>query len=234
MSVKTSFFLLLLSVLFVIHGCENPGASNKTINREEIVSPLKDVDGNVYKTVNIGGRVWMAENLKVTKYRNGDPIPHVSDEAEWSKVSLGAYCNYSNDTSVASIYGRLYNWHAINDKRNIAPEGWHIPTPEELRSLMSHLGGDTIAGGKMKVEGISHWLYPNAGASNESGFSALPGGYRFGKGSYHTLGSNAYWWTTQNSYEIYSWKSLLHEGFADVRRDYGYTNFGLAVRCVKD
>ena len=100
---------------------------------------VKDIDGHVYKTITIGKQVWMAENLQVTRYRNGEAIPNITDTAAWSASASGAYCNYNNDTGNVAGYGRLYNWHAINDKRKLAPEGWHIPTDEEIATLVSLL-----------------------------------------------------------------------------------------------
>jgi uncharacterized protein (TIGR02145 family) len=135
-----------------------------------------DIDGNEYHTVIIGGQEWMVENLRVTPYRNGDPIPNVSDTTSWRALTTGAYCSYDNDPSCSAMYGNLYNWYAVNDFRQIAPEGWHVPTYEEWIVLETHLGGDTIAGGKLKESGTEHWRAPNVGGTNESGFSALPGG----------------------------------------------------------
>jgi uncharacterized protein (TIGR02145 family) len=195
---------------------------------------VTDIDGTIYRTVTIGDQVWMADNLQVTRFRNGDAIPVVSDAAAWGNLSTGAYCYYGNDANNNASYGKLYNWYAINDSRGIAPEGWHIPTEEELIELAAYLKGDTIAAGKMKAKGTSHWLVPNTGATNESGFSALPGGYRLDNGSYHTMGSNGYWWSTARSYEMYAWTARLYTGFADVRREPYYEKYGFAVRCIKD
>ena len=220
-SIKITL-LAFIAFLNCFYGCNN-------------ANTLTDIDGNVYKTVKIGDQVWMAENLKVTRYRNGNPILHRPEAKEWSKTTDGAYCYYNNDSSNILHFGNLYNWHAINDSRNLAPEGWHIPSPEEITTLVNTLKGDTVAGGKLKISGAGLWLSPNAGATNESGFSAVPGGYRFNEdGSFHTMGSNGYWWTTTKSYEIFSWTPRLYEVFADVNRDTQYLNYGLAVRCIKD
>jgi uncharacterized protein (TIGR02145 family) len=203
---------------------------------------VKDIDGNVYRTITIGTQVWMAENLRVTKFRNGDPIPEVKNDSVWRTLTASAYCNYNNDTAHLKIYGRLYNWFSIRDSRNIAPEGWHIPTNTELQTLLDYLGGDNVAGGKMKESGTTHWISPNTGATNESGFTALPGGYRFitdsahiiTGGTFHTLGSNGYWWTTTASFQMYSWSKFVHLHFADVIRDHTNKTFGLSIRCIKD
>lgn len=195
---------------------------------------VRDIDGNVYRTVSIGDQVWMAENLRATHYRNGDPLLALPDTSLWANSKSGAYCYYDNDSQNISRYGLLYNWHAINDSRNIAPEGWHLPSEEEIMELMNFLGGDTSGAGKLKEAGLSRWLAPNLGATNESGFTALPGGYRLDKGTYHTAASNGYWWSANRSYEMYAWSPRLYTGFADVKRERYYENYGFSVRCIKD
>lgn len=133
-------------------------------------------DDKVYKIVKIGNQVWMAENLNTSHYLNGDSIPQVQDKAEWVALTTGAWCYYQNDAENGKTYGKLYNWYAVNDPRGLAPEGWHIPTDAEWIALIDYLGGTNVAGGKMKQIGTVHWISPNLGATNESGFSALPGG----------------------------------------------------------
>ena len=229
---RISLFALALLSCGAFFACNSSGTAGG--ETKELPSTITDIDGNVYKTVVIGGKVWMAENLKVSRYRNGDPVVHTTGEGEWSNLSSGAFCQYNNDSTKAVPYGKLYNWYAVTDARSLAPEGWHIPNAVELRNLMMHLGGDTIAGGRMKMPGTTAWLFPNEGAGNESGFSAVPGGYRFSDGSFHTLGSNGYWWTTTHSYEMFSWNPRLNDNFADIGRDEGFKKFGFAVRCVKD
>lgn len=151
--------------------------------------PVIDIDGNVYQIVTIGTQVWMAENLKVTHYRNGDVIPNVTDGPTWAGLTTGAYCEYDNNVASVATYGRLYNWYAAVDTRNIAPDGWHVPSDEEWKQLETYLGmsqaeADAIGlrgsdeGGMLKETGTSHWDSPNTGATNESGFTALPGGHR--------------------------------------------------------
>lgn len=211
-------------LLMILAGCYSDRDDNT----------VTDIDGNAYRTITVGDQVWMAENLTVTRYRNGDAIPAVTDDSAWSHLASGAYCHYNDEQNNTAAYGKLYNWYAINDSRGIAPEGWHVPTEEEIITLMEHLKGDTIAAGKMKSTGTSQWLTPNTGATNETGFSALPGGYRLDKGSYHTMGSNGYWWTTTRSYEMYAWTPRLYTGFADVKREPWYEKYGFAIRCIKD
>ena len=200
---------------------------------------VKDIDGNIYKTVKIGSQWWMAENLKVTHYRNGDKIPCLTDDDEWDRPT-GAYCYYDNDTDNIGKYGMLYNWFAVNDERSIAPEGWHVPTDAEWQELVDYLGGDSVAGGKMKSTGTIEggdglWLDPNEGATNESGFSALPGGYRYNHGVYDGLGINSYFWSSTESNGGNAWHRYMYNGNSDVYRDdSGWKQGGYSVRCVRD
>jgi len=196
---------------------------------------ITDIDGNEYNTLIIGTQVWMAENLKVTKYRNGEPIPNVTDFLTWSTLTTGGYCNLSNNGTNGDIYGRLYNWYAVNDGRNIAPEGWHVATDADWTTLVSYLGGDQVAGGKLKETGTLHWCDPNTGATNNSGFTALPGGsrsweYDFLMGCYW----GCYWSSTvsNNSGEAYN-RILFNDG-TSINRVANNMKFGMSVRCVKD
>jgi uncharacterized protein (TIGR02145 family) len=138
---------------------------------------VKDFEGNVYKTITIGTQTWMADNLRTTKYRNGDAIPEVTDSSAWINLITGAYCNYNNTRNNDTIvsYGRFYNLYAVTDNRNICPTGWHVSTDAEWTTLTDYLGGASVAGDKLKEKGTTHWESPNAGATNEIGFTALPG-----------------------------------------------------------
>ena len=140
-------------------------------NRSSIVT---DIEGNIYKIVIIGRQVWTSENLSVEHYRNGDVIPQVQDTDEWSKLTTGAWCYYDNNSENGNIYGKLYNWHAVNDPRGLAPEGWHIPSDAEWTDLTDYLGGAKVVGSEMKA--IELWEYQRKGTTNSSGFSAFPGG----------------------------------------------------------
>ncbi|MBW8684966.1 fibrobacter succinogenes major paralogous domain-containing protein [Chitinophaga rhizophila] len=214
----------LISFLLLLTGCA--GADMNTV---------QDIDGNVYPVVRIGKQLWMAKNLEVTRYRNGDSILLLHDDIKWSTSQEGAYCMYQHDTGYVRDYGLLYNWHAVSDSRNIAPEGWRIPTSEDLAILVASLRGDTVAGVAMKTAAPGYWHYPYTGADSSSGFAALPGGYRYGPdGSFHTLGSNGYWWHNRGSYELYAWSNRFYSYFADVQRDPEYMEFGFSVRCIKE
>jgi uncharacterized protein (TIGR02145 family) len=197
---------------------------------------VTDIDGNVYQTVKIGDQWWMAENLKVTHYRNGDTIPNVTDPSAWNVLTTGAYCAYDNNIANVAVYGRLYNWFAVDDSRNMAPAGWHVPTDAEWQTLVDYLGGGAVAGGKMKEAGTAHWANPNTGATNESGFTGLPGGGRGGNGPYSGLGNGAGFWTsTENEYiSDAAWNRNLTYNHPEVIHDYSGKKSGVSVRCVKD
>ena len=196
---------------------------------------VSDIDGNVYQTVKIGDQWWMAENLKVTHYRNGDAIPNVTDSTEWLTLITGAYCEYDNSSANVETYGRLYNWYAVTDGRNIAPEGWHVPMDDEWQILVDYLGGSSVAGGKMKETGTEHWNSPNTGATNESGFTALPGGYRsYDYGYYSGVGGSGAFWSSTEGGSGGAWARLLHYyGSVVYRASYG-EQAGFSVRCVRD
>jgi len=204
------------------------------------ITPMVDWDGNTYGTVEIGNQVWMAENLKVTHYRDGTPITNVTDSAAWVALRPEAYYIYNNNASnELDTYGALYNWYAVNGDtdgdgvkdKEIAPEGWHVPTDDEWTTLTNHLGG---AGGKLKETGINHWSSPNTGATNESGFTALPGGYRNYTGYYLNMGLYGYFWSATETYSTNAWYRRLNYSYSDVTRDYFSKRAGFSVRCVRD
>jgi uncharacterized protein (TIGR02145 family) len=195
---------------------------------------LKDIEGNEYRTVTIGTQVWIAENLKTTKFNDGTSIPMVSDNEAWVKMTTPAYSWYNNDsTGNKKTYGALYNWNAVNTNK-LCPAGWHVPTDGEWQTLTLFLDGFYTAGGKMKEKGTKHWKSPNIDATNESGFTALPAGYRSLQGIFNYIGISAYWWSSTS----YNESSVL---FWNIRYRLGYIykfrceNFcGFSVRCVKD
>ncbi|MBL7046505.1 MAG: carboxypeptidase regulatory-like domain-containing protein [Candidatus Marinimicrobia bacterium] len=200
---------------------------------------VTDIDGNTYQTLLIGNQKWMIENLKVTHYRNGDAIQYVQSESSepnvWENLSTGAYGYYNDDQSHQSTYGNLYNWYAVDDNRNIAPEGWHVPTDDEWQTLVDYLGGSSVAGGKLKEAGTTHWNSPNSGATNESGFTALPGGYRSSRnGSYSSLGYSGYFWSSSEYYNYYAWYRILNYNNSDVNRYNGNKDYGRSIRCIRD
>ncbi len=224
------------------------GAAMLFTTLETVIGTVTDIDGNTYQTIKIGNQWWMAENLKVIRYRNGEAIPNVTDNSVWAGLSTGAYCNYDNDYRYAAIYGCLYNWYAIDDSRNIAPAGWHVPTDEEWKQLEMYLGmsqsdADQIGwrgtdeGGKLKEDGTTHWDSPNIGATNESGFSALPGGYRhyYDDGMFYSIGYGGYWWSSTEYNTSYAWRRVLYHGDSSVYRGSDSSKrSGFSLRCVKD
>ncbi|MCP4090659.1 MAG: hypothetical protein GY746_12865, partial [Gammaproteobacteria bacterium] len=195
---------------------------------------VTDIDGNTYNTVVIGTQEWMAENLRTTKYQNGDAIPNVTEGNEWVYLTTGAFCWYDNDNQHENIYGKLYNWYAVADNRNICPTGWHMPIDAEWTVLTDYLGGDIIAGGKMKEVGTTHWSSPNEGATNSSGFSGLPGGYRNYNGNFTSLGFSGNWWSATEDDASTAWYRYLDYYLANVFRFYNGKEDGLSCRCVRD
>jgi uncharacterized protein (TIGR02145 family) len=194
-----------------------------------------DIDGNTYQTTQIGDQYWMVGNLKVTHYRNGDPISNVTGDSEWDNLTTGAFCNYNNDEENVSTYGRLYNWFAVDDSRNIAPEGWHVPSDGEWKKLINSVGGEAVAGGKMKEIGTTHWSDPNTGATNESGFSALPGGYRINRGlRFGSEGLSANFWSSTKSSKGFAWGLSLYTSHSQVEQFNYMKQYGLSVCCVRD
>jgi uncharacterized protein (TIGR02145 family) len=185
-------------------------------------------------TIVIGTQQWMRENLDVLTYRNGDVIPQVTDATEWANLTTGAWCYYNNDPLNGAIYGKLYNWYAVNDSRGLAPQGWHIPSNGEWTTLISLLGGGSVAGGKAKTTGTSRWASPNSGASNESGFGGLPGGWRLFNGSFlnsgnPSAGTLGLWWSASpdGCPTLYSYNTTMYTGNSDRK-------IGQSVRCIRD
>jgi uncharacterized protein (TIGR02145 family) len=188
--------------------------------------------GSEIKSVKIGNQVWMAENLNVDHYRNGDPIPTGLSNAQWESTTQGAYAIYNDDPANEKIYGKLYNWYAVNDPRGLCPAGWHVPSDTEWSTLETYLGGSDAAGGKLKS--TSDWKAPNTGATNSSGFNAFPGGYRFLYGTYFYIGGYGYWWSSTEYDSSLAWYRRLYCSNSFVLR-YDYDkHYGFSVRCVRD
>ncbi len=213
-------------------------------------STVTDIDGNVYQSVRIGDLWWMTENLKVTHYQNGEPIPNVTGAREWDALDTGAWCAYDNDPTNAETYGLLYNWYAVNDNRNLAPEGWHVPTDEEWKRLEMALGMNpattdmwgfrgTNEGDKMKAignlqDGSGFWAEPNSTANNESCFSALPAGWRIYTGVFYSINTGATFWSSSEHGVLRAWSRSLGNESSYLFRSYGFKGRGFSVRCVKD
>ena len=210
---------------------------------------IKDIDGNVYHTVKIGNQIWLKENLKTMHFRNGDKIEttnpaslNISEGTEngiltpeilkrSASIKPNYQWAYNGDEANVSTYGRLYTWEAANDKRGLCPEGWRIPTAGEWSTLIKYLGGDVVAGGKLKSANDSLWMKPNIGATNESGFTALPAGGKYPDGSFGNMGKFTAWWTTTPS----MYKHIEYdEPYTFGNYYYVSKYWGFSVRCIKD
>lgn len=202
---------------------------------------VKDIDNNKYKTVKIGTQIWMSEDLKTTRYNDGTAIPIVTNYDSWADLTTAAYCWYNNDSTNKEVYGALYNWYAVNTNK-LCPEGWHVPTDEEWNELMTSFGELGFVGGTLKEAGTTHWRNPNTGATNESGFTALPGGYRSYNGTFNLLRAYGYWWSSTESSWWKSTKGLpsivFHRNMqydnAELIRYVSEKSNGFCVRCIMD
>jgi uncharacterized protein (TIGR02145 family) len=199
------------------------------------IGTATDIDGNIYNTVIIGDQVWMVENLKTTTYRNGDPIPNVTINSQWDTLTTGAFCYYNNEINNAHTYGNLYNWHAVDDSRNIAPDGWHVATDSEWFALVTYWADLTNAPYVAKIlkeEGRDHWEKCQNPGSNESGFTALPGGC-LGQNGFGSLTYKGFWWASTEYYPHYPYYWSMRCSWT-VDRNNDEKTTGFSVRCVKD
>ena len=191
-------------------------------------------DGQKYKIVKVGNQWWMAENLKSTLYNDGIDIPLVTNDTAWSNLATPGYCWYTNDSLIyANPYGALYNWYTVYTG-SLCPIGWHVPTDVEWMVLTDYLGGEGIAGGKLKESGTGHWSGPNTGATNETGFTALPGGNRNFDGSFFYNGYYGYWWSSTEASEANAMNRYMFYNTGNVIGFSHYKKYGFSVRCVKD
>ena len=199
---------------------------------------LNDIDGNSYPTIitNCSNQTWMQKNLNVSRYKNGDVIPQVTNPNIWSSTTTGAWCYYNNDPANGATYGKLYNWYAVNDSRGLAPTGWHVPTDWEWTTLTNCLGGGMVAGGKMKETGTTHWPSPNTEATNSSGFTGLPGGFCANSPAvFGTINYRGWFWSSSETTSgIYAWHRILQPNLSRIDSDNTSKDSGFSVRCVKD
>ena len=199
---------------------------------------IKDIDGNEYKTVYIGTQQWMGENLKVSRYNDGSEIQNITENADWMNLSTGAWCYYNNDVTNNLIYGKLYNWFAVspttNGSKNVCPFGWHVPSDVEWSLLTDFLGGENVAGGKIKEEGIINWLNPNNQASNITLFTAVPGGFRDNGGNSNFIGAHCYMWSSTNATLSTAIERELSYGNGSLIKTDNSKKYGFSVRCIKD
>ena len=196
---------------------------------------ITDYNGNVYWTIKIGDQIWMAENLKTTRYNDGTDIPLVTDNTEWANLYGPAYCWYNNDEAqYKNTYGAIYTWYTVNTDK-LCPAGWHVPSDDEWTTLTDYLGGESVAGGKLKEAGTTHWDSPNTGATNETGFTALPGGTRAGGlGDFGGINTYGYWWSSTEYDETRVWWRNTQHHSSRVDRNYLSKWNGYSVRCLKD
>ena len=201
----------------------------------EKAKSVTDVEGNVYDLVYIGTQVWMADNLKTTKFRDGTAIPNVPESNAWIALSTPGYCWYANDKETyGNTYGALYNWFAVADAKGLCPTGFHVPTDEEWTTLITFAGGDAVAGGKLKEEGTTHWTTPNTGATDDYDFKALPGGRRSDEGYFWYIGTGTRWWSSTQFDATYAWSRDAAYDNASVQRDFKTKTYGMSIRCIKD
>jgi uncharacterized protein (TIGR02145 family) len=218
------------------HTCGADSVHNSTLN----YGSMTDQDGNVYKTIVVGTQEWMAENLRARTYRNGVAIPLVTDLTQWAAnynngTALPMMCWYLNDSATyACPYGRLYNWYAVTSSNNVCPAGWHVPSDAEWTTLTTFLGGQNVAGGKMKSTGTQYWQSPNAAADNSSGFSGLPGGTRNFDGTFGIIGLIGYWWSSTENPTPTAWSRTLVYNFGLVSMNFYEKTNGFSVRCLRD
>jgi len=209
---------------------------------------VTDIDGNVYQTLVIGEQEWMVENMKVTHYNNGDPIPHLTDNGDWTSTGDGAYCYYDNNYANGDTYGALYNWYAVDDPRGLAPEGWHVATDEEIMELEMYLGmtyedandlgwRGTNEGSKL-CGNANLWNYGylvNDPEFGSSGFDFLPGGLRrYNDGTFDYLGSDGHFWSSAEFSSNNAWKRRLYSDITSIYRNNSSKQSGFSVRCVRD
>jgi len=194
---------------------------------------VEDADGNYYKIIKIGDQVWFAENLKTTKYYDSTDIPLVADTTAWAGLTTPGYCWYNNSDTNKTVYGVLYNWYTVNTGK-LCPTGWHVPTDDEWTTLANYLGGEGAAGGKMKETGTTHWNSPNTGATNSSGFTALPGGCRGIDGFFNSMSYYADFWSSTEGDSNYAWYRRLGYNGSGVYRYYNHKDYGFSVRCLRD
>lgn len=194
-----------------------------------------DGDNNNYPAVKIGNQIWMAENLRTTRFNNSVAIQHESDNLFWNSLTTPGYCWYNNnETPNKTIYGALYNWYAVNNG-NLCPVDWHVPTNEEWTALTNYLGDKGVAGGKLKSTDSTIWVSPNVGATNQTGFTALPGGSRSSGGAFEgTMKENGYWWSATENETTTAWSRMMNYACNCVQTfDYN-KSYGFSVRCIKD
>jgi len=234
MKTKTliRIFAMMIALCIFLPSCKKKDDDDDNHNYNPIT--VTDADGNVYTAKTIGTQVWMIKNLQTTKYNDGTAIPLITDNNEWFNLTTPAYCWYDNDLDTnGNTYGALYNWHAVNTGK-LCPTGWHVPSDAEWTVLTDFLDGEGVAGGKLKEMGYSHWEVPNEGATNQYGFTALPGGLRLDIGSFNYLGYYGFWWSASEYDTGNSWNRKMSFSNKISERIHATKRIASSVRCVKD
>jgi uncharacterized protein (TIGR02145 family) len=231
MSYTWTLCITLFLIWAALSGCKS------LTEKESSGEQVSDIEGNAYAVIQIGKQSWMAENLLTRTLSDGTPIARVEGYDEWASLTTPAYCWYNNDSANMENFGALYNYYTIETGK-LCPDGWRVPTDEDWIELESFLGGASLAGGAMKESGTEHWKTPNTLATNESGFTALPGGYRSYNGTFNLQRINAYWWSSseKNWYGASGrvvFRNLQYKNQELFRHVAEKTN-GFSVRCVKN
>jgi uncharacterized protein (TIGR02145 family) len=249
--MQKSAFIILFVVFAISNACKNddnqingsaPFPEVNALNPNLEYDSIFDIDGNSYAVIEIGNQTWMAENLRTTRFCNGDIIENILSSTEWQDSGLIAWAYFDNDSRYNKITGKLYTWYAAADQRNICPCGWHVPTESDWNTLINSIdpsadGGNVwpnFAGSQLKSAGTDVWETPNLAANNQSGFSALPGGHRYINGTFNNFGLHGYWWSATESNALDAWYRAMFHGNGIASRASYEKGLGLAIRCIKD
>jgi uncharacterized protein (TIGR02145 family) len=239
-------FITFLLAITLVYACSTSSDDNTNNTDVFVTGPnVTDIDGNTYESVTNCGQTWTKQNLNVSKYSDGTPIPQVQDPTQWVNLTTGAWCYYNNTTANGTVYGKLYNWYAVAGiydaasranpaiRKKLAPMGWHVPTNAEWTQLADCLGGAGVAGGKMKSTGTSLWQSPNLDATNASGFTGVPGGILI-QGFFSSIGSKGYYWSLSESDLYVAFLRILSYDDGTAYESNNVKYYGLSVRCIKD
>lgn len=227
------FFLMLPLILTFLTG---EGQTASPVKDKSYKNTVTDIDGNIYQTIKIGNQIWMTENLNVTRYNDSTEIPLKGDVITWANLTTPGMCWFDNDqvNCTGNKFGALYNWYAVSTGK-LCPAGWHVPADEEWTTLIEFLDPkNKLNGAKLKATGTTHWSEPNKGATNESGFSALPGGFRQPNGIFERMGFEGSWWSSTQYASLFAWHRNMYHNYSTVNREKNDKNYGASVRCVKD
>lgn len=224
---KENSSLILILAIFTLYytGCKKD---------PKPPDPVTDIEGNTYKTIKIGDQLWMSENLRTTRFNDGADIPLTKDDDAWRNLTTAAYCWYNNDEATyKDPYGAIYNGFTVASGK-LCPAGWHVPVIDEWRELRDFLGDSSKAGGKIKESGTAHWLSPNKGGDNRTGFTALPAGIRYFEGTFASVLSFSGMWSASEVSDEEQWYAALYYAEAGFITDHRNKKYGLSVRCLKD